>query len=159
MTEPLRERRSNASPPVVLDTNVLVAAGFKPRSASGRIVDAVKQGQVRMVWNDETRREIEHIIGKIPPLRADADVRLFRPADRFTAPTHPERFAFVPDPDDRKFAALADAAGATLISSDEHLLAHRDRMGVSVLTPGAFWRRLERGSASHGKARNDDETH
>jgi hypothetical protein len=37
---------------VVLDTNVLVAAGFNPRSASA------KQGQVRMVWNDATRREM-----------------------------------------------------------------------------------------------------
>jgi uncharacterized protein len=133
-----------SSPTVVLDTNVLVAAGFKSRSASAKIVDAVKQGQVRMVWNDATRREIEHIIGKIPPLRARADGRLFRPADQFTGPTHPERFAFIPDPDDRKFAALADAAGAALISNDEHLLAHRDRMAVPVLTPGEFWRRLQR---------------
>ena len=44
-------------PAVVLDTNVFVAAGFNPRSASARIVDAVKHGQVRMVWNDATRRE------------------------------------------------------------------------------------------------------
>jgi uncharacterized protein len=145
-----------SSPTVVLDTNVLVAAGFKPRSASAKIVDALKQGQVRMVWNDATRREIEHIIGKIPPLRARADGRLFRPADRFTAPTHPERFAFIPDPDDRKFAALADAAGAVLISNDEHLLAHQDRIAVPVLTPGAFWRRLQRTSDSHTTA--DDET-
>jgi uncharacterized protein len=132
------------SPPVVLDTNVLVAAGFKPRSASAKIVDAVKQGQLRMVWNDATRREIEHIIGKIPPLRAHADARLFRPADQFTGPTDPERFTFIPDPDDRKFAALAEAAGATLISNDEHLLAHRDRITVPVLTPGEFWRSLQR---------------
>jgi uncharacterized protein len=143
---------------VVLDTNVLVAAGFKPRSASAKIVDAVKQGQVRMVWNDATRREIEHIIGKIPPLRARADARLFRTEDRFTAPTHPERFDFIPDPDDRKFAALADAAGAVLISNDEHLLAHRDRMAVPVLTPSAFWSRLQRGSDSRPKAGNDDAT-
>jgi hypothetical protein len=34
---------------VVLDTNVFVAAGFNPRSASARIVEAVKRGQVRMV--------------------------------------------------------------------------------------------------------------
>ena len=105
-----------SSPPVVLDTNVLVAAGFKPRSASATIVDAVKQGQVRMVWNDATRREIEHIIGKIPPVRARADAR---------------------------------AGGTTLISNDEHLLAHQDRIAVPVLTPGAFWRCLQRSSESH----------
>ena len=136
---------------VVLDTNVFVAAGFNPRSASARIVEAVKQGQVRMVWNDATRREIEHILQKIPPLRAHPVAELFRLGDRFTAATHPERFAFIPDPDDRKFAALAQAAGATLVSNDEHLLHYRDCMDVSVLTPGAFWRRQQRKNRAPGE--------
>jgi uncharacterized protein len=102
------------SPAMVLDTNVFVAAGFNPRSASAKIVAAVKQGQVRMVWNEATRREIEYIMQHIPPLRAHAVSNLFRPEDRYIVATHPERFAFIPDPDDRKFAALAHAAGATL---------------------------------------------
>jgi predicted nucleic acid-binding protein len=127
-------------PAVVLDTNVLVAAGFNPRSASAKIVNAVKQGELTMVWNDATRREIERILHRIPPLRAQAVEQLFRPEARFTAPTHPERFAEIPDPDDRKFAALADASGAILISNDEHLLGHRDRMNVTVLTPSEFWK-------------------
>jgi predicted nucleic acid-binding protein len=133
-------------PAVVLDTNVLVAAGFNPRSASGKIVDAVKQGELRMVWNDATRREIERIMHQIPPLRSPAVAELFRPADRVTRPTHPERFAEIPDPDDRKFAALADAAGAVLISNDEHLLGQRDRMNLTVLTPSAFWKRERQGA-------------
>jgi uncharacterized protein len=134
-----------AQPAVVLDTNVLVAAGFNPRSASARIVDAVKRGELRMVWNDVTRREIEHIVRKIPPLRARALDPLFRPEDHVTVPTHPERFAEIPDPDDRKFAALAEATGAVLISNDEHLLGHRDRMNLTVLTPSEFWRRERSG--------------
>ena len=133
---------------VVLDTNVFVAAGFKPRSASARIVDAVKRGRLRLVWDDATRREIEHILQQIPPLRGQDVSQLFRPADRFTAPTHPEHFAFVADPDDRKFAALAHAAGAVLITNDEHLLRHRERMGVAVVTPSAFWRRHRRATES-----------
>jgi predicted nucleic acid-binding protein len=127
-------------PAVVLDTNVLVAAGFNRRSASARIVDAVKRGELRMLWNDATRREIEHIVRKIPPLRAQALEPLFRPEDRVTVPTHPERFAEIPDPDDRKFAALAEATGAVLISNDEHLLGHRDRLNLTVLTPSEFWK-------------------
>jgi hypothetical protein len=64
---------------------------------------------------------------------------LFRPEDRHTAVTHPERFAFIPDPDDRKFAALAHAAGATLISNDGHLLRHGGHMDLTVLThSGSF---------------------
>lgn len=133
----------NVIPPVVLDTNVLVGAGFNPRSASARILDAVKQQKVRMMWNGETRREILRIMQQIPPLRSLDVAQLFLPANRVTAATHPDRFAVVADPDDRKFAALAREAGAALISSDEHLLSCRDRIEVLVLTPGAFWRRLQ----------------
>jgi uncharacterized protein len=133
-----------ALPTVVLDTNVFVAAGFQPRSASARILDAVKRGQLRLVWDDATRREIEQILRQIPPLRGRDVSQLFRPADRLTAPTHPEQFAFVADPDDRKFAALAHAAGAVLITNDEHLLSHRERIGVAVLTPGAYGRHQRR---------------
>jgi predicted nucleic acid-binding protein len=147
------KERSPASPAVILDTNVFVAAGFNPRSASAKIVEAVKRGELRMVWNDATRREIEHIVQRIPPLRAHSVSDLFRPRDRYTAATHPERFAFIPDPDDRKFAALADATGATLISNDDHLLGYRDRMDLTVLTPSAFWKRWQtsRGEKSHSK--------
>lgn len=126
---------------VVLDTNVFVAAGFNPRSVSARIVDGVKHGQLRTVWNDATRRETERIMRQIPPLRSQAIGELFRPGDRFTAPTRPELFADIADRDDRKFAALAHAAGATLISNDEHLLGYRGPLNLRVLTPGAFWKR------------------
>jgi uncharacterized protein len=126
--------------PVVLDTNVFVAAGFNPQSASARIVAAVKRGQIRMVWNDATRREIERIMHRIPPLRAHAMAEYFRPADRVTATIHPEWFAAIPDPDDRKFAALAYAAGAILISNDAHLLHYQGSLEVTVYPPGVFWK-------------------
>jgi predicted nucleic acid-binding protein len=131
--------------PVVLDTNVLVAAGFNRRSASAKIVDAVKQGDLRMVWDDATRRETERMIRQIPPLRGHDVTELFRPADRFTGPTDRDQFADIPDPDDRKFAALAYAAGAVLVSSDEHLLGYRGDVALTVLGPGAFWRLISRG--------------
>jgi putative PIN family toxin of toxin-antitoxin system len=136
---------------VVLDTNVFVAAGFNPRSAAAKIMAAVKQRQMRMVWNDATRREIERIMQKIPPLRAYAVAELFRPEDRFTAETHPEQFSAIPDPDDRKFAALAYAAGASLISNDAHLLAHQDPPDLVVLTPGAFWKRWQHSNEAQGE--------
>jgi predicted nucleic acid-binding protein len=102
-----------------------------------------------MLWNDATRREIEHIVRKIPPLRAQALEPLFRLEDRVTVPTHPERFAEIPDPDDREFAALAEATGAVLISNDEHLLGHRDRMSPTVLTPSEFWKRQQHSGNCH----------
>lgn len=96
-----------------------------------------------MVWNDATRREIERIVRQIPPLRTHSITDRFRPEDRFTGSTHPELFVAIPDPDDRKFAALAHAAHAILISNDDHLLQARDRMEVTVLTPREFWQRQQ----------------
>jgi uncharacterized protein len=128
--------------PVVLDTNVFVAAGFNPRSASAEILEAVEQKRLRMVWNDATRKEIERILQQIPPLSRTDVSRLFRVEDRFRGETHPERFGQVPDREDRKFAALAHAAGAVLISSDEHLLGSHGPASP-VLTPAAFWRRTQ----------------
>ncbi|NMT64373.1 PIN domain-containing protein [Marinobacter orientalis] len=126
---------------VILDTNVLVAAGFNRHSASAKILGLVREGKLRMIWNRQTRGEIEHILGKIPALSKRDSKALFRENARFRGRTDPSRFRYVPDPADRKFAALADASGATLISNDDDLLGGRRRARVPIVTPGEFLRR------------------
>jgi predicted nucleic acid-binding protein len=128
----------------VLDTNVFVAAGFNPKSHSAHILGAVRAGIVRLVWDDQTRLETEYIIGKIPPLSGTDLSEFFRPGGQYDGPTHPEQFASVPDPADRKFAALAAATEAVLITNDRHLLDGRPHPGVMVLTPGEFVARVGR---------------
>ncbi len=123
---------------VVLDTNVFVAAGFNPRSHSARLVQAVRDGRLRMIWDDATRKETEHVMRRIPPLSWTRVAGLFRAEDRFGGPTHPEAYGFVPDPADRKFAALAEAVEAPLVTSDAGLLNARGRMAVRVLKPSEF---------------------
>jgi predicted nucleic acid-binding protein len=123
---------------VVLDTNVLVAAGFNSGSHSARLVEAVRDGRLRMVWDDATHAEIEHVIRQIPRLSWTRIADLFRPEDRFGGPTHPEKFGFVLDPADRKFAALADAVQAPLVTSDAGLLNAAGQMLVPVLKPSEF---------------------
>ena len=91
----------------MLDTNVFVAAGFNRGSHSAWLVEAVRDGRLRMVWDNATRAEIEHVIRQIPRLSWTHIADLFRAEDRFGGSTHPEAFGFVPDPADRKFAALA----------------------------------------------------
>jgi len=128
---------------VVIDTNIFVAAGFSPDSASGRVLERVRRGALRMVWNDETRAETEFIVNKIPPLSGSFPVNLFRTEHRFGGPVDRDAFLFVPDPDDRKFAALASAAGATLLTLDDHLLGEQSRIAVPVLTPGEYLERTD----------------
>jgi uncharacterized protein len=129
-----------ASPSVILDTNTIVAAAFNPQSDSARIVEQIEQGKLRLVWNDATRREARRIVEKIPPLSWPRFAALYSAEGHYTGQTMPEQFGQVRDPDDRKFAALAAVTGATLVTQDDDLLAERDRLGVTVLTPGEFIR-------------------
>lgn len=123
---------------VILDTNVFVAAGFKPRSASARIVAALREGRCRLVWNEATRSEAKAVLGRIPRLSWDDASALFTPAGEFAGPIFPDAFPQVADPNDRKFAALGAATGCPVVTSDDHLLAHRDSFSFAVLTPASF---------------------
>lgn len=123
-------------PRVVLDTNVFIAAGFKPYSRSAELVRSVREGRLRMVWNRATRAEIERMVRKIPPLSRTDLGELFRELDHGPDETYPENFDFVRDPDDRKFAALAEATGATLVTTDHHLLEVAHLLRVPVRRPG-----------------------
>lgn len=125
---------------VVLDTNVFVAAGFNPGSHSARLLEAVRDGRLRMVWDDATHAEIEHVVRHIPRLSWPRIADLFRSENRFRGATHPRDFDFVPDPADRKFAALAQAAQAPLVTSDAGLLKAARHMTVPVLKPSEFAR-------------------
>jgi predicted nucleic acid-binding protein len=126
---------------VVLDTNVFVAAGFNPHSASARIIEAVRDGRLRLVWTDATRAETSAVLQQIPPLSWQPFADLFRPSDRLTGGVPIGEFADVPDPADRKFAALAAAANAVLVTADDHLLRVRDRTDIEILMPDEYWAR------------------
>ena len=56
---------------VVIDTNVFVAAGFNAKSASARILAAIREGRFQLIWNEPTRRETEFVLRRIPTLRWD----------------------------------------------------------------------------------------
>ena len=128
----------NPHPPVVIDTNVFVAAGFHPGSDAARILRAVADNRLTMIWNEETRRETRTILQRIPPLSWERFAPLFTESGRFDAPTHSEQFGQVVDPDDRKFAALAYRARAILITQDDHLLSARSNMAVAIETVSEF---------------------
>lgn len=124
--------------PVVLDTNIFVAAGFNANSSSAQLIEAVRSGHLQLVWNDQTYQETQHILSKIPPLRWQNFAKLFREPNRFGDQTDPEAFKHVPDPADRKFAALAAATGAILITLDTDLLSSREQAPVRILRPSEF---------------------
>jgi predicted nucleic acid-binding protein len=132
------------TPRFVLDTNVFVAAAFRRDSASAALVERARAGELIVVWNEATRREAEAVLRRIPRLSWDEVCSLFGEAGRFGGRTDPQRFSTVPDPSDRKFAALAAAAQATLVSADADLLHGRPHAGFEVLKASEALRRLSR---------------
>ena len=91
-----------------------------------------------MAWHDQTRRETKHILLKIPPLSWTDVEQLFREEDRFLGELIIETFSHISDYDDRKYAALADATGAMLLTNDSDLLEHRNSARVAILTPAEY---------------------
>jgi predicted nucleic acid-binding protein len=143
-TSPESERRSRrGARECILDTNVFVAAGFNPKSDSAWILRQLEQGHLRMVWNEATRREIERIMRQIPRLSWERIAHLFREEDCCREETHPEQFASIPDPDDRKFAALSKITGATLVTGDRHLLQARETLDTHITSPGQFRQQMQ----------------
>lgn len=125
-------------PSVILDTNIFVAAGFKSTSHSAHIIEQVKSEQLQMVWSEETRQETEFIVRKIPPLAWDKIAYLFQPAHCYNGPLYPQNFQQIADAADIKFAALAEATRAILITMDRDFLSVRDILEIAVMTPYEF---------------------
>jgi uncharacterized protein len=138
---------------VVLDTNIFVAAGFNRRSSAAQIIEKVRQGSWRLVWNQATRRETKAVLTQIPPLSWLEFAGLFQAEAEFTAAAEPDHYPFIEDEDDRKFAALAGAAGAVLVSNDDHLLSQRSRLPFAVLTARELIAQQGDGAAQAGASR------
>lgn len=129
---------------VVLDTNVFVAAGFNPDSASARIIEEIELGCLTLVWNQNTRRESRAVVEQIPPLSWERFAELFHEEGRHEGRIHPEDIDYVPDPDDRKFAALARAVDGALITNDEDLLGSGEQADVNIVAPQEFFERRQK---------------
>jgi putative PIN family toxin of toxin-antitoxin system len=124
---------------VVLDTNLLVAAAYAPGSASRRIVEACLRGELTAVISAALRREYEHILPRA--VRSPEGLELLRRLlEQATVVEPAEVPRVVPaDPDDDKLLALAVAAGAeALISNDGHLLALDPFGAVRIVRPVDF---------------------
>jgi predicted nucleic acid-binding protein len=91
-----------------------------------------------LVWDDATHAEIQHVLRRIPRLSWGDVAELFHQEERFDGATHPDQFGYVPDPTDRKFAALADAANVPLVTSDRALLNARLQAPFPILKPSEF---------------------
>jgi putative PIN family toxin of toxin-antitoxin system len=126
---------------VVLDTNTLVAAAYNPTSASRRLVDACVRGDLVAVLSPALKAEYEWILGRAVRVRGyDEALRRFLEGATLVEPAETPRV--VPDdPDDDKLVAVARAAGAdALVTNDRHLLGLDPLDGLRIVRPEDFLR-------------------
>ena len=118
---------------MVLDTNVLVAAGFRPASASGRLVEAARNGRLVALWTPATRAEAERVLDQIPPLSGLGVSAVFHPEGCVRARLLLAPFVHLSGPVDQTLAALAAATDAPLVTADGALTDGVAAAGVRVL--------------------------
>lgn len=128
---------------VVLDTNVLVGSAYKERSSSRTIVDACSRGQIGLVVSSAVLREYQRIVPRA--VRRPGEVErieiVLDRAERVEPLDTPR--VVTDDPEDDKFLAVAVAAQAdALVTNDQHLLSHDPYRGIRIVRPGAFCERL-----------------
>jgi len=128
-------------PRVVLDTNLLIAAGYSASSASRQIVEACLQGELTAILSPAVRREYEQLLRQALR-RDDYRKKLQQLLDRAEVVEPSDTPRVVPeDPDDDKLLAAAVAGNADmLISNDQHLLQLGGYPGVRIMTPREFVR-------------------
>jgi uncharacterized protein len=125
--------------PLVLDTNILIAAAYAPQSASHRIVQACLEGRYRLVVSDPLQREYERMVGQAVR-SGQFDERLaalLNSSQRVQAAVHEHQ---VPaDPDDDKVLATAVAGQAhAIVTNDQHLLVLNPYRGIRIERPSVF---------------------
>lgn len=86
--------------------------------------------------------ETQRIVSKIPRISFHAIAPLFTSEGEYDGALDLASAAVVPDPEDRKFAALAMQSGAPLVSSDDDLLGVRGQLTADIWTPGEAAARL-----------------
>jgi putative PIN family toxin of toxin-antitoxin system len=130
---------------VVIDTNMIIASRFSPRSSSARIIGMCIDGRLEAVYSPAIKDENLFILEKVRPDRAFIDT-IIRFYSRATLVRPEEKVKLCEDPDDDKYFEAALAAKADfIISNDRHLLDHDGWRGIKVVRPGEFVRTLEPG--------------
>ena len=129
---------------LVIDTNLLVAAAYNPKSASQRILNSIESGEFTMIVSPDIVREYESVLRQAVRMEAGR-VRVWKAIQQHESVTPVEAPRVTEDPSDDKFLAAAVAARAdAIISSDKHLLDVHPHEGIPILRPTQFWD-LQRG--------------
>jgi putative PIN family toxin of toxin-antitoxin system len=129
---------------VVLDTNVLVGALYAAGSASRRLLDACLRGELRACVSPALRQEYEQILARAVRGRPYQETLQGLLGQALLVEPAATPRVVPDDPEDDKLVAVALAAGAgALVTNDRHLLGLDPCGTVRVLRPAmlvTLWR-------------------
>lgn len=126
---------------VVIDTNLLIAGNFNPRSASRKILEMATNEKIRHLWTQDIKKEHKFILSKVPKKQGYLDFisGIYKPENEIKNPPAVKRCE---DPDDDKYLACAKKGGADyIVSADDHLLSINKFGRTDIVRPSEFIRR------------------
>lgn len=124
---------------VVVDTNVFVAARFKKRGASKRMMDDCIDRTIEALYVPRMKEEAVRVLTKVGASESFME-RLARFYDSAVLVEDPVYLKVCEDPDDNIFVRCAVSGAARyIISSDAHLRALDGFEGVLVRSPVEFY--------------------
>ena len=133
---------------VVIDTNLLIAGNFNPRSASRKILEMDVKNNIKHLWTEEIKKEHKFILSKVPKKQGYLDFvsQIYKPENEIKNPPIVKKSE---DPDDDKYLACAKKGRADyIVSADDHLLIIKKFENTEIVRPSEFIRR------TNNKSRN-----
>jgi uncharacterized protein len=132
-------------PSWVLDTNVVVSGLLVAVGYSGRLLDAVLAGRLRMSYDDRIEAEYREVLSRprfaIAPERREAFLAELKNQDAVVA--EPWSCPTPPDLDDVPFLEVAlQSSGRILVTGNLRHFPASARGSVIVLSPRQAWERL-----------------
>lgn len=135
-------------PLLVVDTNLFVAALFRPRAPGpAAILEGWRQGAIRLCVSDAVLAEVRVTLRRLPVPTERKDELLGRLADpAFTNHlAEPSDSGFrTADPTDDKFLHLAMAAGADALITSDRALLETENFPVPIVKSGQWSRGIGR---------------
>jgi len=120
---------------IVVDTNLFVASHFNKRSASARILKMAKENKLQILWTEEIRSEVEHILKNVKAKKLLKNLSNVLKKENQVFPRINIK-EIKEDPQDNKFLECAFTGEADMIiTSDSDLLSLKDFQGISILIP------------------------
>jgi predicted nucleic acid-binding protein len=138
------------------DTNVIISAGIKRNGApAALVIDWALEGQVQVVVCPSVVREYRQVARRskflphgFPPAWLESLIEGGLQLPEPNLWPHP-----LPDPKDAPFQALAQAAGAWLVTGNLKHFPEKSRSGVTVISPADYLAHLLSGGKGPQSAR------